>query len=69
VPEARLLLFGPGYVGAAVARAAGNAGFAVTGVTRATFADADEALVRATHLLSTVPPDAAGDPVLARHAD
>ena len=72
----RLLLFGPGYCGARIAAAVAARGGQVTAVTRdgrdATLALDDSpavaaALARATHLLSTVPPDAAGDPVLGRH--
>ena len=69
MPDAFLLLFGMGYVGTAVARAAEAEGFGVVGVTRSTFAAVGPELARATHLLSTVPPDAAGDPVLACYAD
>jgi nucleoside-diphosphate-sugar epimerase len=77
--DARLLVFGLGYVGRAVAAAAAAAGFAVAGTTRAAaavsdgavtrieFAAAHAAVARATHLLSTAPPDASGDPVLSRH--
>ncbi|HET6196898.1 MAG TPA: SDR family NAD(P)-dependent oxidoreductase, partial [Acetobacteraceae bacterium] len=69
MPAAHLLLFGVGYVGAAVARAAEAAGFTVAGITRAAFGSAGAEVGRATHLLSTVPPDGAGDPVLVRYAD
>jgi nucleoside-diphosphate-sugar epimerase len=75
VADARLLVFGLGYVGAAVARAAVAAGIAVVGTTRSgsgvgiPFADAAAAVTRATHLLSTAPPDGSGDPVLALHGD
>jgi nucleoside-diphosphate-sugar epimerase len=34
---------------------------------RVDFAHADDAIASATHLLSTVPPDASGDPVLSLH--
>ena len=79
--DSRLLVFGLGYVGCAVADAAAAAGFAVTGTTRSPaassggaattidFADAASAVTEATHLLSTVPPDGSGDPVLLRHGD
>jgi nucleoside-diphosphate-sugar epimerase len=69
----RLLIFGLGYSGAAIARAAEAAGFAVSGTTRAGGGgsiafDAAEAAVRAaTHVVSTAGPDGAGDPVLARY--
>lgn len=63
-----LVVFGPGYCGAAVAEAARAHGDRVTPVAR----DTDHAVVRAalataTHLLSTVPPDESGDPVLQRY--
>ncbi|HVC62292.1 MAG TPA: SDR family NAD(P)-dependent oxidoreductase [Acetobacteraceae bacterium] len=79
-----LLIFGLGYCGAAVAGAARDAGFVVTGTARGApgagaipFDAAAPGIAEATHLLSTVPPDArdgtgtrvAGDPVLARYAD
>jgi nucleoside-diphosphate-sugar epimerase len=77
--DSRLLVFGCGYVGCAVADAAMAAGFAVTGTTRTAatsysgaapnidFADAASALAQATHLLTTAPPDGSGDPVLSRY--
>nr|WP_294549816.1 SDR family NAD(P)-dependent oxidoreductase [uncultured Rhodopila sp.] len=71
----RLLIFGLGYSGGAIARAAEAAGFAVTGTTRAGGGgsiafDAAEAAVRtASHVVSTAGPDAGGDPVLARYGD
>jgi nucleoside-diphosphate-sugar epimerase len=70
--DPHLLIFGPGYVGAAVARAAAAAGFAVTLATRRAapppipgtrsvpFADAAPAIAAATHLFSTVPPPGDG---------
>ena len=81
MPDARLLVFGLGYVGRAVADAAADAGIAVTGTTRSAaasseggvtcidFTDAGAAVVRATHLLCTAPPDGSGDPALARHGE
>jgi nucleoside-diphosphate-sugar epimerase len=73
---ARLLIFGLGYCGAAVAEAARGAGFAVTATARHAVAQdtvpfdfAAPSIAVATHMLSTVPPDAHGDPVLARYAD
>jgi nucleoside-diphosphate-sugar epimerase len=70
----RLLIFGRGYSGAAIAQAA-EADFAVTATTRAggngtiRFDEAGEALQSATHLLTTAGPDGDQDPVLARYAD
>jgi nucleoside-diphosphate-sugar epimerase len=69
-----LLIFGLGYCGTAVADAARLAGFTVTGTSRSgasgciSFAHAAPALATATHLLVTVAPDSAGDPVLGRYA-
>jgi len=72
--DARLLISGLGYTGTAVMRAAIRAGFAATGTVRAagagiSFDDAAASIAQSTHLLSTVPPDASGDPVLSRYAD
>jgi nucleoside-diphosphate-sugar epimerase len=61
----RLLIFGPGYVGSAIADAAAVNGFVVTSVGRSD--DARDPIGEATHLLSTVPPDANGDAVLLRY--
>jgi nucleoside-diphosphate-sugar epimerase len=69
----RLLIFGLGYCGGAIARAAEAAGFSVTGTTRAggggsiAFDAAEPAIRSATHLVSTAAPAAEGDPVLARY--
>ena len=80
--DSHLLIFGLGYTGAAVARAALAAGMSVTATTRdaarapapgvrlVAFADAAAAIARATHLLATAPPDEdvdGADPVLAAH--
>jgi nucleoside-diphosphate-sugar epimerase len=71
-----LLIFGLGYSGQAVAAMARAAGVTVCGTVRSrpgdgtvAFEQADPALAAATHLLSCVPPDASGDPVLARYAE
>jgi nucleoside-diphosphate-sugar epimerase len=70
----RLLLFGRGYAGAAIATAADAAGFTVIATTRQgldrsiRFDQAEAAIHSATHLLTTAAPDEAGDPVLARYA-
>jgi nucleoside-diphosphate-sugar epimerase len=75
----RLLVFGLGYSGAAIAGAAVSAGFEASGtsrngaaqgpdgVTRIAFADAAGAVAQATHLLCTAPPGEAGDPALAHY--
>ena len=72
----RLLIFGLGYCGTAVADAARAARFEVMGTARhasaagsVPFEAAAPAIAAATHLLSTVPPDPQGDPMLARYAD
>jgi len=70
----RLLIFGLGYSGSAIADEARVAGFEVTGTTRAgtagsiPFDTAEPAIQAATHVLCTVGPDQSGDPVLARYA-
>jgi nucleoside-diphosphate-sugar epimerase len=64
-----LASFGVGYVGSAVVAAMAADGLPVVGITRANFADAGAAIAAASHLLSTVPPDDTGDPVLLRHAE
>lgn len=78
--QARLVVAGLGYSGAAIAAAARDAGFLVTGTARdpgavspppgvgvVAFAAAAPAIMAATHLVVTAAPDAAGDPVLAAH--
>src|SRR5271165_4964649 len=65
--ERSLVVFGPGYSGASIAAAARSAGFAVATVGRAGIPALGTALGTATHVLSTVPPDETGDPVLAAH--
>lgn len=71
--ERRLLIFGLGYSGAAIAAAARQAGFEVDATSRTgapgctPFDAAGPAIAVATHLLSTAPPGPDGDPVLARY--
>jgi nucleoside-diphosphate-sugar epimerase len=79
--DSRLLVFGLGYVGRAVADAATATGCAVMGtarspvassggaVTTIEFTDAASAVTEATHVLSTAAPDGSGDPVLLRYGD
>jgi nucleoside-diphosphate-sugar epimerase len=70
----RLLIFGLGYSGSAIAARARAAGFEVTGTTRdgtngsIRFDAAAPAIQSATHLLTTAGPDQSGDPVLTRYA-
>jgi nucleoside-diphosphate-sugar epimerase len=71
----RLLIFGLGYSGTAIARNAAAAGFSVTATSRSgtpgtiPFEAADTAIVEATHLLTTAGPQDGVDPVLARYRD
>jgi nucleoside-diphosphate-sugar epimerase len=78
---ARLLIFGLGFCGMAVARAAAAACMEVCGTSRSSggksagsvplrvaFDDAGPRIARATHILATAPPGAVGDPILARYA-
>ena len=68
-----LVVIGPGFTGQAIVRAAEAAGLAVATVGRgaadAVFGTgaADALIAGATALVSTVPPDESGDPVLAAH--
>jgi nucleoside-diphosphate-sugar epimerase len=70
----RLFIFGLGYSGGAVADAARAMGCEVSGTTRrgldgsVPFDCAETAVQSATHLLITIAPGEAGDPVLARYA-
>lgn len=72
---AMLLVLGLGHSGAAAARRARRAGWTVAGTSRRpasadviAFDAAADAIRAATHLLVTIPPGEAGDPVLATHA-
>ncbi len=76
--KTRLIIFGLGYSGVALAEQASQAGLPVTvvsrqpdatpppGVTLAGFGSAGTALASATHLVATAAPDEHGDPVLNR---
>jgi len=79
--DSHMVIFGLGYSGAAVARAAQDAGFQVTatsrdpsgikapeGVAVIGFDAADAAVAAATHVLATAPPSEDGDPVLIRYS-
>jgi len=74
-PPAFLLIFGLGYSAAAIAEHARARGFTVVGTRRRSsdspdiiaFSEASTYLPKATHVLSSVPPDAAGDPVLSQY--
>jgi nucleoside-diphosphate-sugar epimerase len=76
----RLVVFGLGYTGAAIAAHAAAAGWQVAGTSRdpvgirvppgvrvVGFDAAGEVLREATHLVATAPPGEQGDPVLAVH--
>jgi len=68
----RLLVFGPGYVAGRLIAAVTERGWTVETVGRATIDDGRTVAAmigRATHILSSVPPAEAGDPVLDRHRD
>ena len=77
----KLLIFGLGYSGAAIGRAAITAGYHVTATSRdpgrvvapdgvhlCTFEDAGQAIAQATHVIGTAPPGEAGDPALRNYA-
>lgn len=75
-----LLIFGFGYAGRAIAKAALQAGWYVSATTRGgalpdpgialfPFDQAESAVKTATHIISTVAPGEAGDPVLAAYRD
>ncbi len=76
-PPVFLLIFGLGYSAAAIAEHARARGFTVLGTKRRSsgssdiigFSEAGTYLPRATHVLSSVPPDAEGDPVLSQYGD
>jgi nucleoside-diphosphate-sugar epimerase len=74
----RLLVFGLGYTGSAIAAAARDAGFAVTGTSRdpasrrppesVALVPYDAAdVAAATHVVTTIPVGETGDPVLGRY--
>ena len=75
-----ILIFGLGYTGRAIAAAAAASGFAVTATSRAPARIAPAGGVEivdfttldpgfATHVVTTVPPGEAADPVLVAHGD
>ena len=67
---ARLVLFGPGYVGSRLSTALQRDGWHVDAIARTTSLDAVRAaLVQASHVVSTVPPGDEGDPVLTAYGD
>lgn len=77
--DRHLLCFGLGYSAGALARRLVAEGWRVTGTSRAGDGDlqrfdrehplAAPAFAGVTHILVSIPPDAAGDPVLAVHAE
>ena len=76
---AKLLIFGAGYSGLAIARLAAQGGYAVQVTSRGgavagdipiiAFDAAGPAIETATHIVSTAAPSEAGDPILARWGD
>jgi nucleoside-diphosphate-sugar epimerase len=65
---AELLICGAGYTGLAIARAALARGLTVAVTSRGRPALPAGAIAAARYLVSTAPPDGAGDPLLAAHA-
>lgn len=66
----RLLIFGPGYTATRIAKRAAARGCTVRTIGRAQLDDTDAvtaAIAASTHILSSVPPDGAEDPVLVRY--
>jgi nucleoside-diphosphate-sugar epimerase len=66
-----LLIFGPGYTATRIGAALSARGWSVVTIGRAEMNDGDavaRAIADASHILSSVPPDGADDPVLVRHA-
>src|SRR5688572_2023115 len=64
----RILIFGPGYTASRIATALD--GWHVTGIGRAEIGDTEmirAEIAAATHILSSVPPEGDGDPVLDRY--
>jgi len=71
---ASLFVFGLGYTGSRLAHAVRARGWSVAGTGRIGITFDDVIAVRsgvatATHVVSTIPPDAEGDPVLRHYAD
>lgn len=67
-----LLIFGPGYSAGRIATALTARDWRIETIGRERIADRDYVanhISRATHILSSIPPDAADDPVLDRYAD
>jgi nucleoside-diphosphate-sugar epimerase len=67
---ARLALFGPGYTGSRILSSLQGEGWHVDAIRRDTPMELVRAMLgRATHVVSTVPPGAEDDPILAAHGD
>ena len=67
---AHLLVFGPGYTASHILAAVQARGFTSEVIDRASIGNDPEVaarILRATHILSSVPPDGEVDPVLSRH--
>ena len=65
----RLLIFGPGYTASRLATVIERRGWEVVRIGRAGINDAGHAIATSTHILSSVPPDENGDPVLTRYRE
>jgi nucleoside-diphosphate-sugar epimerase len=63
----RLLVFGPGYTASRIATATEAMGWTCTRIGRHGFDRAEPAIAAATHIVSSIPPHDAGDPVLRRY--
>jgi len=66
----RLLIFGPGYTASRLIARLATRGWRIVTITRESFADRARTafeIAHATHILSSVPPDDAADPVLAAY--
>lgn len=69
--KSSLLIFGPGYTATRIADALIRRGWSVDTIGRAEIDDRQAVAVKiakASHILSSVPPDALDDPILLRHA-
>jgi nucleoside-diphosphate-sugar epimerase len=65
----RLLVFGPGYTASRIADAVEARSWTCARIGRDSFDQAAPEIVVATHILSSVPPDGSGDPVLRRYGE
>lgn len=67
-----MVIFGPGYTASHIGARVQAAGFTVETIGRVAIEDRGavaKAIGRASHILSSIPPDGGDDPVLARHGE